>query len=110
MSRSTLIVAAAFFVMLVPFLGFPRSWEPNIFLALGGLIVIVELYAVLGRAQEAFFRDYEVRTEVYAERIQGRVRRKRSEDRESGLATEGSEEDLKEGEDKDKDTQSHLYE
>ena len=65
--------------MLVPFLGFPRSWEPKIFIVLGGIIVVVEMYAVLARAQEAFFRDYEVNTEVYAERIQGRVTPKETE-------------------------------
>ncbi len=70
MSRSTVIIIMALFVILVPFLGFPRGWEPYIFLLLGGVIITIELYAVLVRAQRTFFRNYEINTEVYAERIQ----------------------------------------
>ncbi|MFP4022226.1 MAG: hypothetical protein ACLFNN_00950 [Candidatus Paceibacterota bacterium] len=68
MSRSTIIITAAFFIILIPFLGFPREWEPVLFSVLGGVIIIVELYAVLARAQEAFFREYEIETDVYAEK------------------------------------------
>ncbi len=35
--------------------------------------MVIELYAVIMRAQDAFFRDYEVNTEVYGERIQSKV-------------------------------------
>lgn len=69
MSRSTVIITSAFLIVLMPFLGFPRSWEPKVFLLLGGIIIVIELYAVLSRAQDAFFRDYEVNTDVYAEKI-----------------------------------------
>ena len=93
MSRSTLIVTAALFVMLLPFLGFPRSWEPTVLIVLGGIIVLVEMYAVLGRAQEAFFRDYEVNTEVYAERIQGKVSPKRDKSRDIPIADEPEEDE-----------------
>lgn len=79
MSRSTLIIAAAFFVMISPFLGFPRSWEPTVFVILGGVILLVELSAVLARAQEAFFRDHEVNTEVYAERVKRKTPSERDE-------------------------------
>ncbi len=68
MSRSTVIIVLAFFIILVPFLGFPRSWEPVIFFLSGGVIIFIELYAVLVRAQESFFRDYEINTDVYSEK------------------------------------------
>jgi hypothetical protein len=68
MSRSTVIIVLASFIILVPFLGFPRDWEPVIFFLSGGVIIIIELYAVLVRAQESFFRDYEINTDVYSEK------------------------------------------
>ncbi|MGM0482250.1 MAG: hypothetical protein ACQEP6_00080 [Patescibacteria group bacterium] len=104
MSRSTLIIVAAFFVMIVPFLGFPRSWEPKVLIILGGVILLVELYAVLTRAQEAFFRDYEVNTEVYAERIQGRItskKNKKGNNEEVSSDDNSDEENLKELKDKE---------
>lgn len=70
MSRSTVIIFLTFFIILVPFLGFPRSWEPFILLMSGGVIILIELYAVLVRAQDSFFRDYEIKTDVYSEKIQ----------------------------------------
>ena len=67
-----MIITSAFLIVLMPLLGFPRSWEPKVLLLLGGIIIVIELYAVLSRAQDAFFRDYEVNTDVYTERIQKR--------------------------------------
>ncbi len=73
MSRSTFIIGAAFFIIFMPYMGFPRDWEPAVLLALGGFIIMLELYAVLIRARDSFFNGYEIQTDVYAERIQGRV-------------------------------------
>ncbi len=79
MSRSTVIITTAVLIILVPFLGFPRGWQPFIFLVLGGIIIAVEFYAVVVRAQHAFFRDYEVNTEVYSERAHGKTNSSASE-------------------------------
>lgn len=68
MSRSAFIIIVAFFIVMTPFLGFPGSWYPNIFLVLGGLIITVELYTVFSRTQDAFFRGHEIETEVYVEK------------------------------------------
>ena len=78
MSRSAIIIIAALFIILVPFLGFPRSWEPTLFFMAGGIILVLELSSVLSRAQDAFFHEYEITTDVYAERIQEKVVPRRS--------------------------------
>ncbi len=72
MSRSTVIIISSFLIILIPFLGFPRSWEPGIIFFLASVIILVELYAVLSRAQEAFFLDHEIVNDVYTEKVQKR--------------------------------------
>ncbi len=70
MSKSSIIITAGILVIVLPFLGFPAGWKTFLFVVIGLIICLSELYGMFSQMyRENFLNEHtEVVNDVFTER------------------------------------------